>query len=76
MHVFKFRYVGFGLVIMRTEVGTSVSYKPNYKTILRYFYYTAGLSSLSTSFASKEICGAEECVRFTVGDEACCVVCR
>jgi hypothetical protein len=28
----------------------------------------AGLSSLSTSCASKEICGAEECVRFTAGD--------
>ena len=39
MHVFKLGYVGFGLAIMRTEVGKSVSNDPKYKTIFRYFYY-------------------------------------
>jgi hypothetical protein len=29
MHVFKFRYIGFGLVIVHIEVRKSVSYEPN-----------------------------------------------
>jgi len=43
MHVCKFTYVDFGLVILHFEAGRSVSYELNYKPTILYFYYRRGV---------------------------------
>jgi hypothetical protein len=43
MHIFKFMYVGFGLVILHFEADKSVYYELNYETTILYFYYRRGV---------------------------------